>query len=258
MRYSSIYKQCILLLFCALAFSCRWDNNLYKIEGERLEINDSLSGRADIEEFVAPFREHVNSNLDSVLSYAPETYTKNDGRLNTAIGNLMADLVFEQGNPIYESRTGSSIDMVILNHGGIRAIIPEGDITTRSAYEVMPFENAIVVAELRGEAMQELVEYLSLANRAHPISKMKMALDVNGEIDDVSINGEAIDSSRTYHVATSDYLFYGGDRMHFFKKNDTMVSLDYKIRNAMIDYFKKVDTIRPVIDDRFTTLKPEE
>ena len=43
--------------------------------------------------------------------------------------------------------------------------------------------------------------------------------------------------------------------MRFFKTNDTVYSLDYKIRNAMIDYFSKVDTIRTVIDNRFIQTK---
>ena len=37
--------------------------------------------------------------------------------------------------------------------------------------------------------------------------------------------------------------------------NDTVYTLDYKIRNAMIDYFKKVDTINPKLDDRFTQIQ---
>ena len=43
--------------------------------------------------------------------------------------------------------------------------------------------------------------------------------------------------------------------MRFFKPNDSVYYLDYKIRNAMIDYFKKADTINPKIDNRFTQTK---
>ena len=42
--------------------------------------------------------------------------------------------------------------------------------------------------------------------------------------------------------------------MDFFKKGDSLHVLDYRIRNAMIDYFKSIDTLKPVIDDRFTKL----
>ena len=41
----------------------------------------------------------------------------------------------------------------------------------------------------------------------------------------------------------------GGDRMDFFKTNDSLYVLDYKIRNVLIDYFTKIDTLNPVIDN---------
>ena len=45
--------------------------------------------------------------LDSALAYNPTNLVKNNGALNTPIGNMMADLVLEQANPIFKSRTGS-------------------------------------------------------------------------------------------------------------------------------------------------------
>ena len=46
----------------------------------------------------------------------------------------------------------------------------------------------------------------------------------------------------------------GGDEMGFFGQSDTIYTLDYKVRNAMIDFFKKVDTLKPEVDGRFTQL----
>jgi 2',3'-cyclic-nucleotide 2'-phosphodiesterase (5'-nucleotidase family) len=197
----------------------------------------------------------VNQNLDSVLAYAAETYSKSDGEFNTAIGNMMADAVYEQSNPVFNKRTGEDIDFVLLNHGGIRAIISKGDVTTRTAYEVMPFENSTVVTTLKGAQVKELIDYLIKAKRAHPISKLNIVMDANGSLKSATLRGEPLDFSKTYHVATNDYLFNGGDRMDFFKTNDSLYVLDYKIRNVLIDYFKRKDTINPVIDDRFIQLK---
>ena len=231
--------------------SCQKNQQLVRIEGKRIEVNDSLGHDKAIDSFVSPFRNNVNKNLDSVLSYSTDLFSKRDGELNTAIGNMMADLVLEQANPIFKSRTGQSIDMVLLNHGGIRAILPKGPITTRTAYEIMPFENSIVVVEMQGAAMDSMLSYLARANRAHPIAGLQLWLDEPGAIFKAEINGVPIDRTRKYAVATNDYLYYGGDRMNFFKQGDSMHVLDYKIRNAMIDYFQKYDTISPKQDDRF-------
>ena len=43
--------------------------------------------------------------------------------------------------------------------------------------------------------------------------------------------------------------------MDFFAKNDTVITMNYKLRNLFIDYFKKKDTIAPVRDERFIKLE---
>ncbi len=250
------FKYFAILLIALSLYSCKKETfTLNKIEGKQINISDTLAVNQDIEDFIKPFRERINKDMDSVISYAPETYIKNDGEYNTAIGNLMADLVFEQGNLVFNKRTGKNIDAVLLNYGGIRSIISKGNITTRTAFEVMPFENSIVVVALKGNQIDSMTQYLSRAKKAHPISGLKLRLDKNLAITEALINKEPIEANKTYYVATNDYLYNGGDGMLFFKTNDTVYDLNYKIRNAMIDYFKKVDTIKPVIDDRFIQTK---
>nr|WP_321224603.1 5'-nucleotidase [uncultured Psychroserpens sp.] len=251
------YKHFIFLFSILILNSCKkQDVYLNKIEGQQINISDSLEIDQSIEDFIKPYREHVNSNLDSVLAYAVETYSKSDGDYNTAIGNMMADAVYEESNPVFNSRTGEDIDFVLLNHGGIRSIISKGDVTTRTAYEVMPFDNSIVVVKLKGAQVRELLDYLSKAKRAHPISKkLNIVLDVDGNFKSATLNSKPLDFSKTYNVATNDYLYNGGDRMDFFKTNDSLYVLDYKVRNVLIDYFTKIDTLNPVIDNRFIQLK---
>lgn len=238
-----------------LLMSCKQDVHLTRIEGKRIEINDSLTGNKAIEDFVKPFREHVNSDLDSVLAYAVDTYTKTDGELNTAIGNFMADAVKEMANPIFKSRTGNDIDIVMLNHGGIRSILSKGDVTSRTAFQIMPFENSVVVTGLKGTLVKEMVSYLQKAKRAHPISGINIKLNSDFELLEAKVNGKAIDDNKTYYVATNDYLYNGGDNMNFFRQGDSLYKLDYKIRNVLIDYFKKVDTLNLNADDRFIKTK---
>lgn len=248
-------KSLVLLAFICLFFSCKQEYHLNKIEGKQIPVSDSIALDTEIDEFIKPFRDNLEKDMSKVLSYAPKTYHKKDGDFNTTIGNLMAHIVLEEGNPIFNQRTGKNIDMVLLNHGGIRAPINKGNITTETAFQVMPFENSIVVVALKGQQMDSLVYYLSRAKKAHPIEGLKLTLDKDYNISEALINDQNIDKNKTYYVATNDYLYNGGDNMNFFKTNDTVYTLDYKIRNAMIDYFKKVDTINPTIDNRFIQIK---
>ncbi|BAO77743.1 5'-nucleotidase C-terminal domain-containing protein [Winogradskyella sp. PG-2] len=249
-----ITKHILKLLFLFVIFSCS-TTKIVKIEGKRLNIDEELTTNQDIENFIKPYREKVNRDLDSVISYAPETYSKSDGELNTAIGNLMADAVYSEGNPLFKKQTDNTIDFVLLNHGGIRAIISKGDVTSRTAYEVMPFENSVVVVALKGIQINKLFKYLSKAKRAHPLSsQVQLSLDSEFKIISATVNGQPINEEKIYYIATNDYLYNGGDRMTFFHPNEGMHVLNYKIRNVLIDYFKKTDTLNPKIDNRFTKL----
>ncbi len=245
----------ILISFTTLMFSCKGVNNnskeISKISSERIAVDDNIEGKEEITEFIAPFKKHLNATLDSVIAHNPKLLSKSNGDLNTAIGNLMADAVMEQANPIIKNRTGREIDMVLLNHGGIRAELPAGDITARSAYNLMPFENEIVVAELTGSKLKEMLKYLEKAKSAHPVSGIEIIANKKYKIKKATIKGKEIDEKQTYFVATSDYLFYGGDNMNFFKDPVNLYGADYKIRNALIDYFTKTDTIRAKIDNRY-------
>lgn len=249
------FRNFVLVFGVFLYVSCKTPVDVYKIEGENININDSLTSKATIDDFIKPYRENINKDLDSVLGYAVDTYSKADGYLNTAIGNLMADIVYDEADPVFFKRTGEHLDFVLMNHGGIRAIISKGPVSKRTAFELMPFENSIVVSKLPGAAVQELLEYLAKAKRAHPISRLKIVLDKEGNVADSFVKDFPIDFNQTYNIATNDYLINGGDGMDFFKKSDTVVVLNYKIRNAIIDYFMKTDTINPVRDDRFIQLK---
>ncbi|GAA4241268.1 5'-nucleotidase [Winogradskyella damuponensis] len=251
MTIKHILKLGILLLI----FSCA-STKISKIEGKRLEIDDTLKPNLAIENFIKPYREHVNKNMDSVISYAKETYTKTDGEYNTAIGNLMADAVYTESNLVFNKRTGKDIDFVLLNHGGIRSIISKGNITIRTAYEIMPFENSVIVTAIKGKQVNEMMTYLSKSKRAHPVSnQLQLVLDKNGAISSATVHGEPIDESKTYYVATNDYLYNGGDGMVFFKPNENTYVLNYKIRDVLIDNFKKKDTLNPKRDQRFIQLK---
>ncbi|REG85937.1 5'-nucleotidase C-terminal domain-containing protein [Winogradskyella sediminis] len=251
MTIKHILKLCVLLLI----FSCA-SSHISKIEGKRIDIDNSLKPQQEIENFIAPYRAHINKNMDSIISYAPQTYTKSDGSYNTAIGNLMADAVFSESNPVFHQRTQQNIDFAILNHGGIRSIISKGNITIRTAFEVMPFENSVVVVALKGTQIQDMMTYLSKAKRAHPVShQLQLILDKNSNIKTATVHGKPIDDNKIYYVATNDYLYSGGDGMTFFHPNEGLYVLNYKIRDVLIDNFKKKDTLNPIRDRRFIKLE---
>ncbi|PZD79571.1 5'-nucleotidase C-terminal domain-containing protein [Mesonia sp. K7] len=250
MKYFSFFLFFLLFLNCKNP-TTQESLQIIKKESKRIEISNKLVLNEETEAFIQPYRERITEEMNTKLSYTPKLLSKKDGKYNTPIGNMMADAVFEMANPIYKKRTGNTIDAVILNHGGIRAEINPGDITTKTAYEIMPFENEIVVVKLQAEQIQAMFDYLAQAKRAHPISNMQLVLSEDFKILAQSIAGKPVDKDSVYHIATSDYLQNGGDHMLFLTQPEKLTVLDYKLRNLLIDYFKKHPEINPEKDQRF-------
>jgi len=248
---SALKKFIIYFFILSLGISCKNEPYfLTKIEGKQLPIIEGISSKKEIEEFIKPYKESVDKEMSAVLSYTTSNLVRTDGELESSLGNLMADLCFDKANPIFKSRNGKNIDFALFNYGGIRAGITQGNITTQNAFNLMPFENSLVVVELSSQKIEELVYYLIKENKANPISKhVQLVISKNGYT--LKINNQLLDKNKTYFVLTSDYLQNGGDHMNFFKDPVNLYTIDYKIRSAIIDYLTETDTIKVNLDGRF-------
>ncbi|MEO6174866.1 MAG: 5'-nucleotidase [Flavobacterium circumlabens] len=252
-KYNGFLKLFVIFLTLFFITSCSKKNyNLTKIEGKLLPVTEKASETPAIESFIAPYRNHINKDLDSILAYAPETLDKSSGKWQSTIGNLMADVCVERGNLVFKAREKKSIDLCLLNHGGIRAILPKGNVTSRTAFEIMPFENSMVVMALKGDQILEMCSYIIKAQKAQPLSGMTFTIAKDKTPKNIMIQGKPLDLTSTYYVATNDYLANGGDSMTFFAKSVQKYDLNYKLRDVLIDYFKEVDTIPVPRDIRIT------
>lgn len=248
-KYNGVLKLFVIFLTFFFIVSCAKQNfYVSRIEGKRITITDKESQNQQIENYIKPFREQINKDLDSILAFCPVTLDKSEGKWQTTIGNLMADVTLQRGNLVFKAREKKDIDLCILNSGGIRAILPKGNVTSRTAFEIMPFENSLVVIALKGEQIFELVDYFITTQKPHPLSGITFTIEKDKLAKNILVQGKPVEKEAIYCVATNDYLSNGGDNMNFFKKSVQKYDLDYKLRNVLIDYFKEVDTI-PVIKD---------
>ncbi len=242
-----------IVLFLLSITACKTrELHVNKIQTEVIAINTEAYSNKQLEASILPYKKQLEEEMNEVLAYCPKDMYKgrNSGKAETAIGNFMADLCYKHANPIFQEKTGKSIDFVLLNFGGIRAGIPQGDVTVRTAYEVMPFENSMVVVGLSYEKLMELFTYLAVNHKAHPISKQLQIVLNEEKATKALINGKEIGKKATFYILTSDYLQHGGDRMNFFKNSTNLYKLNYKIRTAILDELRDIEVINAKEDGR--------
>jgi 2',3'-cyclic-nucleotide 2'-phosphodiesterase (5'-nucleotidase family) len=250
-NYNDFLKHFVIFLTLIFFISCSTKNHtVTKIEGKLIPISGQENENTDIENFIKPYREKINNDLNKVLAYNSETLDKSTGKWQTNIGNFISDVTLQQGNIVFNKRENKNIDICLLNHGGIRSILPKGNVTSRTAYEIMPFENSLVVIALKGEQVKEITNFIIKDKKPHPLAGLTFTIDKNNQSENILIQGKPLDLNTIYYVGTNDYLANGGDNMVFFQKGIQKYDLDYKLRNILIDYFVDVDTITVKNDTR--------
>lgn len=130
-------------------------------------------------------------------------------------------------------RKNMQADFAVFNTGGLRRPLPSGNITRGDVFELMPFENTLVILSMNGGDVKKLVNFIATKGGA-PVSGIQLRIQ-DSVATNVFINNVALDTTKIYRVLTSDYLANGGDAFPFVTdKNWDAVNL--KVRDALIEY----------------------
>ena len=247
---SFMKKIWILFFFSFLFTACKNNSHeVLKINAKQLNISNDIKQDSSIIQLFTPYKKKMTKEITKSLSFSPKILERTDGNLQSTLGNLVADLSYEKANELFKNKTGKTVDFSMSNYGGIRAAIMKGDVTVSNAFELMPFDNTLVVVELNYDKIKALFNYFVTKKRAHPLSK-NIQLTIENDSYNVLINGKTIKKHRTYFVATSNYLQKGGDGMIFFSEPESLFDSNFLIRDAIVDYFKSKDTLMANLDNR--------
>ncbi len=258
---AKLYKISVLVIICfvlhKIPISCKEKNkSLDFIRGAQIELSKNLPEDEDVIKLIEPYKLDLDTKIDEVLCYNPRVLDKRESELESSLGNLLADVCFEAGDSILRSVKGSPLDFAVFNYGGMRAPIQKGDVTIEDIYQLMPFENRLVIVELNPDQVKALIDYLARQHQAHPISGIRIALD-KGRAPKVWIGEKRWDPSKSYHVLTIDYLQHGGGNMTFLTQPEYLYVSEVKVRDALIRSFRVQDTLKTGLDRRFTESNEE-
>jgi len=228
---------------CSVYFvprSC--EATVIKIDSTSISYEDSV-----IKAIIKPYKLSLDSEMNEIIGYSERYMDK--GNPEGLLNNFVSDVIlYEAQKRIKESNIDIKADISLLNNGGLRSSIPSGAITKRHIYELMPFDNEIVVIELSGEKTKELFDFVAMS-KGLPMSGAKMAMKDN-YADSILIDKKPFDLSKSYYVVTSDYLANGGDKMSFFTNPIKKVTINYLVRDAIINYIREQNKKAKVIDSK--------
>lgn len=164
------------------------------------------------------------------------------------LSNLSADIIFQYGQKYLDARAGGNkIDMALTNFGGIRTVLPAGKITTFDILSVFPFDNRIVILELPGKYMRELMENFAKRGRVEALSGVEVEIE-DHQLKKCRIGGRELDDNAVYRIATIDFLLGGGESMYALKYATQVTETGTILRDAVIEYVKARTALGEMID----------
>ncbi|RNA63265.1 bifunctional NAD pyrophosphatase/5'-nucleotidase [Chryseobacterium nematophagum] len=220
---------------------------------KNISINNELKNDETFVTIIEPYKQKLDKEMNQKISHTDIDLTKQGN--NSNLGNLLADYTFEGANAWAQTHLKKNIDAALINIGGIRTSIGKGDILLKSVFEVMPFENELVIVKMQGKDLQELFSYYAKTQVNNPVSHLYIETN-NGQITKTLINNTIVNPDQEYYIATSDYLALGGDNMKFFSKGES-ISTGIKLRDLFIEYFKKNPEVVTTTDIRLNFIGKE-
>lgn len=213
---------------------------------KNISINKELKDDEGFAKFIEPYTLKLNKEMNQKISYTQVNLTKEGD--NSNLGNLLADYTFDGADVWTKANLNKNVDAALINIGGIRTTIGKGDILLKNVFEVMPFENEVIIVKMKGSDLQGLFDYYAKTQVNNPVSHLYIETN-NEQLTKTLINGKAVNPNQDYYIATSDYLALGGDNMKFFSKGES-IPTGIKLRDLFIDYFKNNAKIDPKEDIR--------
>ncbi|MCY4052148.1 MAG: bifunctional metallophosphatase/5'-nucleotidase [Gammaproteobacteria bacterium] len=229
--------------------------------GDPILLDYKIKQNQEVQEIIEKLDKPLNEIRSFVISKA--TRPINGSRINCRnrdceTGNLVADAILSH-------MKSKGADIAIINSGGLRSSIDQGDITMAEVLAMLPFDNKLSSFELTGADILATLESGVAgvkweSGRFPQVSGIRFRYSFSSEngspsVYDVEVNKEyhwvPIDLDEIYGVVTNDFLRSGGDGYSAFFQNARNAN-DYgpAISDIVADYLKRMDPYEPVLDGR--------
>jgi 2',3'-cyclic-nucleotide 2'-phosphodiesterase (5'-nucleotidase family) len=202
------------------------ENNFYhKIDNNQSQVDSAVY------KIIKPYKSQLDIKMTEIIGLNTTEMVK--AKPSSTLTNFIADATISS----YEKKSGKHLDAVMMNYGGIRLnSFGAGDILVGEIFEIMPFENYLVILQMKGSNVKQLLNKIASAG-GWPISKGSGFTIKDSMATDIVIDNLPFDETKTYFIGLPDYVANGGDDMSFLKglpREDTGILL----RELIMQYVK--------------------
>lgn len=207
----------------------------------RVFIEEEIPEDPNVLAMLTTYQEKGQDELGKVIGFTKGVF---NGERNvvrsreTNLGNLIAKT----------QRLKVEADVGVMNSGGIRTSIPEGDITYKDVLKVQPFSNTIGVVTLNGA---ELKQYLEIAANKTAGSGAFAQFDnveviMNGEaLVSAKVGGVEVADNGSYKLAINSFAANGGDGYMKVSDHPTYVDTGYVDADILMEYIRNNSPLDP-------------
>ena len=227
MRRLFISISAILFLF-----ACSPHLSVYQLTTKNIQVNNQAAKvDSTIEAIVKPYHDSIEHDMTKIIAVSATPLVK--GKPESKLTNLFSDIMLKYASDYCKiNKLNITPDVSYTNYGGIRASLPQGNITVRNVFELMPFENEIVLIKVSGESIQKMAERIS-ARGGEGVAGLTIGIR-NAKPATLKIAGKAVDPAALYWLVTNDYCANGGDQMSMFSDPVQRINTKMKIRDVLI------------------------
>ena len=205
-----------------------------------LQVDEHLEEDQKYLDLITPYKTKLDNEMGQVIARGAKELQKNPGE--SPLGNLVADMQMRYS----EKKFGRRIDISVVNNGGLRNSLPEGEITLGNIYELAPFENVVYLLELTGDDVEKLARY---AVKGKNLGMTGLHVEgKDGELIAFTVGGQQVVTGKSYVLAINDYLANGGDHMEFLIPLPRLEESNILMREMILDQMKEWTAAGKAID----------
>jgi 2',3'-cyclic-nucleotide 2'-phosphodiesterase (5'-nucleotidase family) len=189
------------------------------VETKVVDVPADAKPNAELTKQIADYKAQLDKTLGEQIGFTKKGLDKSSPQL----GQWVASAIQQQ----------LGTDAVVLNRNGFRGSLPAGPVTKGSVYSVLPFENTLMLLEVKGEDLAR-----QLSNEQAVFAGFKAA--GKGKFKDAK--GKPLDPKKEYKVATVEYLYFGGDGFEFEKLDPEPGETGMSWQTPVIEWTQKQAT----------------